>query len=114
MKIFSSPCLIKEDQDSYPPKAPQILRQKQRDLKRREKDSPSSPEQRDEGDDIILLALNMSENFQKSVENIRKKLEKLDPIEVAVNNFQKSFEKLERRLQVLEEGHNNIKQDVEI
>lgn len=79
----------------------------------KEKDSPSSPERRDEGDDIILLALNMSENLQKSIENILKKLEKLDAIEVAVNNFQKSFEKLERRLQVLEEDNDNIKQDVQ-
>lgn len=79
----------------------------------KEKDSPSSPERRDEGDDIVLLALNMSENLQKSIENILKKLEKLDAIEVAVNNFQKSFEKLERRLQVLEEDNDNIKQDVQ-
>ena len=78
----------------------------------KEKDS-SSPKQRDEGDDIILLALNMFENLQKSLENILKKLEKFDAIQVAVNNFQKSFEKLERRLQVLEEDNTNIKQDVQ-
>ena len=55
----------------------------------------------------------MFENLQKSLENILKKLEKFDAIQVAVNNFQKSFEKLERRLQVLEEDNTNIKQDVQ-
>ncbi|CAH3163536.1 unnamed protein product [Porites lobata] len=45
--------------------------------------------EREEGDDIILSALNMAENLQKPLQDIRKKLEKLDATEEAVNNLGK-------------------------
>ena len=49
----------------------------------------SSEGEREEGDDIILSALNMAENLQKPLQDIRKKLEKLDATEKAVNNLGK-------------------------
>lgn len=51
--------------------------------------SNSSKGEREEGDDIILSALNMAENLQKPLQDIRKKLEKLDATEEAVNNLGK-------------------------
>ncbi|KAL9959889.1 hypothetical protein ACROYT_G033261 [Oculina patagonica] len=73
----------------------------------KEKESPSSPEQRDEGDDIILRALDMSENLQKSLEDILKKLEKLDAIEVA--NTKDTLEiqnsELREKLKLVEDKH---------
>ena len=83
--------------------------------KLRECNNPNSPEgERDgEGDDIILSALNMTEVIQKPLQEILKKLEKLDTIEGAVNNLQKSFEKLEGRTQTLEDAYATTKHDVE-
>ena len=83
--------------------------------KLRECNNPNSPEgERDgEGDDIILSALNMTEVIQKPLQEILKKLEKLDTIEGAVNNLQKSFEKLEGRIQTLEDAYATTKHDVE-
>ena len=65
--------------------------------KLRECHNPNSSEgERDkEGDDdIILSALNMAEVIQKPLQDILKKLEKLDAIEEAMNNHGKFFEKL--------------------
>ena len=83
--------------------------------KPRECDNPNSSEgERDEeGDDIILSALNMTEALQKPLQDILKKLEKLDAIEKAVNNLGKSFEKLEGRIHTLEEAYATTKRDVE-
>lgn len=83
--------------------------------KLRECDNPNSPEgeRHGEGDDIILSALNMVEVFQKPLQDILKKLEKLDAIEEAVNNLGKSFEKLEGRIQILEDAYATTKRDVE-
>lgn len=83
--------------------------------KLRECDNPnSSEEERDEeGDDIILSALNMTEVLQKPLQDILKKLEKLDAIEQAVNNLGKSFEKLEGRIHTLEDSYASTKRDVE-
>ena len=56
--------------------------------KLRECDNPNSSEgERDEEgeDDIILSALNMAEVIQKPLQDILKKLEKLDAIEEAVH-----------------------------
>ena len=66
-----------------------------------------------EEEDAILAALNMAEAFQKSVQDIMKRLEKLDVIETAVNNLQTSFEKLENKIQSLEEGQATNKRDIE-
>ena len=44
----------------------------------------SEGEREEEGDDIILSALNMAEGLQKPLQDILKKLEKLDAIEEAV------------------------------
>ena len=59
-------------------------------------DNPNSSEggRDEEGDDIILSALNMAEVIQKLLQDILKKLEKLDAIEEAMNNHGKFFEKL--------------------
>ena len=58
--------------------------------KLKECDSSNSSEgEREEGDDIILSALNMAENLQKPLQDIHKKLEKLDATEEAVNNLGK-------------------------
>ena len=83
--------------------------------KLRECKNANSPEgERDgEGDDIILSALNMTEVIQKPLQEILKKLEKLDTIEGAVNNLQKSFEKLEGRIQTVEDAYATTKHDVE-
>ena len=84
--------------------------------KLRECDNPNSSKgERDkEGDEnIILSALNMAEVIQKPLQDILKKLEKLDTIEEAVNNLRKSFEKLEGRIHTLEDAFASTKCDVE-
>ena len=84
--------------------------------KLRECDNPNSSEgERDEegDDDIILSALNMAEVIQKPLQDILKKLEKLDAFEEAVINLGKSFEKLEGRIHTLEDAFASTKRDVE-
>ena len=73
----------------------------------------SEGERNGEGDDIILSALNMAEDLQKPLQDILKKLEKLDVIEEAVNNLGKSFDKLEGRIHTLEDSYVTTKRDVE-
>ena len=73
----------------------------------------SEGELEQEGDDIILSALNMAEGLQKPLQDILKKLEKLDAIEEAVNNLGKSFGKLEGRIHTLEDAYATTKRDVE-
>ena len=75
--------------------------------------SNSSGGEREDGDDIILSALNMAEGLQKPLQDILKKLEKLDAIEEAVNNLGKSFGKLEGRIHTLEDAYATTKRDVE-
>ena len=58
-------------------------------LKECDSSNSSKGEHEEEGDDIILSALNMAENLQKPLQDIRKKLEKLDATEEAVNNLGK-------------------------
>ena len=65
-----------------------------------------------EEENAILAALNMAEAFQKSVQGIMKRLEKLHVIETAVNNLQTSLEKLENKIQSLEEGQATNKRDI--
>ena len=82
--------------------------------KLKECDSSNSSEgEREEGDDIILSALNMAEGLQKPLQDILKKLEKLDAIEEAVNNLGTSFGKLEGRIHTLEDAYATTKRDVE-
>ena len=73
----------------------------------------SEGERNEEGDDIILSALNMAEDLQKPLQDILKKLEKLDVIEEAVNNLGMSFDKLEGRIHTLEDSYVTTKRDVE-
>ena len=54
----------------------------------------------------------MAEGLQKSMQDILKKLEKLDAIEKAVNNLGKSLGKLEGRLHALEDSYASTKSDV--
>ena len=60
-------------------------------LKECDSSNSSEGEREEEGDHIILSALNMAENLQKPLQDIRKKLEKLDAIEEAVNNLGKEY-----------------------
>ena len=86
--------------------------------KLRECDHSPEDENGEEGDEIIS-ALNMAGGFQKTLQDILKKLEnieklkKLDIIEEAVNDLRKSFDKLEGRIQTLEDAYKTTKQDVE-
>ena len=86
--------------------------------KLRECDHSPEHENGEEGDEI-LSALNMAGGFQKTLQDILKKLEniekleKLDIIEEAVNDLRKSFDKLEGRIQSLEDAYKTTKQDVE-
>ena len=85
--------------------------------KLRECDHSPEDENGEEGDEI-LSALNMAGGFQKTLQDILKKLEniekleKLDIIEEAVNDLRKSFDKLEGRIQTLEDAYKTTKQDV--
>ena len=54
----------------------------------------------------------MAESLQKPLQDILKKLEKLDAIENAVNNIGKSFGKLEGRIHTREDAYATIKCDV--
>ena len=86
--------------------------------KLRECDHSPEDENGEEGDEI-LSALNMAGGFQKTLQDILKKLEniekleKLDIIEEAVNDLRKSFDKLEGRIQTPEDAYKTTKQDVE-
>ena len=82
-------------------------------LKECDSSNSSEGEREEEGDDIILSALNMAEGLQKPLQDILKKLEKLDAIEEAVNNLGKSFGKLEGRIHTLEDAYATTKRDVE-
>ena len=53
-------------------------------LKECDSSNSSEGEREEEGDDIILSALNMAEGLQKPLQDILKKLEKLDAMEEAV------------------------------
>ena len=82
-------------------------------LKECDSSNSSEGEREEEGDDIILSALNMAEGLQKPLQDILKKLEKLDAIEEAVNNLGKSFGKLEGRIHTLEDAYATTKRDGE-
>ena len=82
-------------------------------LKECDNSNSSEGEHDEEGDDIILSALNMAEVIQEPLQDILKKLEKLDAIEEAVNNLRKSFKKLEGRIHTLKEAYATTKRDVE-
>ena len=73
----------------------------------------SASEHKEEGDNIILSALNMAEDLHKPLQDILMKPEKLDAIEEAVNNLGKSFEKQEGRTHTLEDAYATTKRDVE-
>ena len=64
-------------------------------------------------EDEITFALNMTQGDQKSLQDIMKKLQKLDSIEDAVNNLQTSFAKIESRITSLENEHVALKREVE-
>ena len=55
-----------------------------------------------EADDEIFTALNMAEGLQKTLEEMNRKLEKLDAIQITANDIQASRQKLEGRIQKLE------------
>ena len=84
-----------------------------KNLKECDSSNSCEGEREEEGDDIILSVLNMAEGLQKPLQDILKKLEKLDAIEEAVNNLGKSFGKLEGRIHTLEDAYATTKRDVE-
>ena len=66
-----------------------------------------------EADDEIFTALNMAEGLQKTLEEINRKLEKLDTIQITVNDVQASLQKLEGRIQKLECSQTTANRDIE-
>ncbi|KAK2559259.1 hypothetical protein P5673_018402 [Acropora cervicornis] len=66
-----------------------------------------------EAEDEIFTALNMAEVLHKTLEEINRKLEKLDAIQTTVNDVQASFQKLEERIQKLECSHTTANRDIE-
>ena len=66
-----------------------------------------------EADDEIFTALNMAEGLHKTLEEINRKLEKLDTIQITVNDVQASLQKLEGRIQKLECFQTTANRDIE-
>ena len=66
-----------------------------------------------EADDEIFTALNMAEGLHKTLEEINRKLEKLDAIQTTVNDVQTSLQKLEGRIQKLECSQTTANRDIE-
>ena len=66
-----------------------------------------------EAEDEIFTALNMAEVLHKTLEEINRKLEKLDAIQTTVNDVQASFQKLEERIQKLECSQTTANRDIE-
>ena len=61
----------------------------------------------------IFTALNMAEGPHKTLEEINRKLEKLDTIQITVNDVQASLQKLEGRIQKLECSQTTANRDIE-
>ena len=68
---------------------------------------------RDTEEDVILPALNMTGEVSDTLQNILKKLDKLDSIEKTMKNFQTALMKLEGRVQSLKSCHTTTSCDVE-
>ena len=66
-----------------------------------------------EADDEIFTALNMAEGLHKTLEEINRKLEKLDTIQITVNDVQASLQKLEGGIQKLECFQTTANRDIE-
>ena len=66
-----------------------------------------------EADDEISTALNMAEGLHKTLEEINRKLEKLDTIQITVNDVQAPLQKLEGRIQKLECSQTTANRDIE-
>ena len=66
-----------------------------------------------EADDEIFTALNMAEGLHKTLEEINRKLEKLDTIQITVKDVQASLQKLEGRIQKLECSQTTANRDIE-
>jgi len=81
--------------------------------KQKECDPDSPRSEYDEDSDEVLTALNMAGAFKKTLEDIHKKLEKLDSIEDSVKKLNASFGKLEGRIKSLEAEHTSTKQEIE-
>jgi len=67
----------------------------------------------DTEEDVSLPALNMTEEFSDTLQNILKKLDKLDSIEKSMKDFQATLLKLEGRVQNLESCHATTRRDVD-
>ena len=66
-----------------------------------------------EADDEIFTALNMAEGLHKTLEEINRKLEKLDTIQITVKDVQASLQKLEGRIHKLECSQTTANRDIE-
>jgi len=67
----------------------------------------------DTEESVILPALNMTEEFSDTLQNILKKLDKLDSIEKSMKYFQATLLKLEGRVQSLKSCHATKRRDVD-
>ena len=78
-------------------------------------DAKKSKSGEHEADDEIFTALNMADGLHKTLEEINRKLEKLDAIQTTekFNDVQASFQKLEERIQKLEHSQTTANRDIE-
>ena len=85
------------------------------EAKKARSDEVNSPEEVEEHEveDEIFTVLNMAEGFHKALEEINRKLEKLDAIQTTVNDVQTSLQKLEGRIQKLEYSQTTASHDIE-
>jgi len=64
-------------------------------------------------EDVILSAMNMTDEFSNTLQNTLKKLDKLDSIEKSMKDFQATLMKLEGRVQSSESCHATTSGNVE-
>ena len=69
--------------------------------------------EQDVEEDVILSALNMTGELSDTLQNILKKLDKLDSIEKSMSDFQATLLKLEGRVQSLGSCHATTRCDVD-
>ena len=74
--------------------------------------SPSKEESVQEEDDISVTALNMSQEFGAQLQEILKRLEKLDPIESSLAKIEIQLGNLEKRTHELEHFQGAAKKDI--
>ena len=97
---------------SAPLQVSRALHRMQRKQQNGEVNFPEVEEHEADADEIFT-ALNMAEGLHKTLEEINRKLEKLDTIQITVNDVQASLQKLEGRIQKLECSQTTANRDIE-